>query len=506
MGMRIPPIVLALALFAPPATFAQGPDIQLTGVPDYQWAYGCFGTASGNLIGYWDRHGLPGLYTGTVNSGVAPLNSLGPNAHIFTLWATKAGYGGRATNDWGHVDNYYDSNTAPYTVGTAYEGTGDPYRTLNRPLHPDDCIADFMGMSHHAFTNLNGECHGNINAYAFNFFNRDGEPVRNATPPTKDIQSGLRHFMQHRGYDAELYSQVADTFSLTPAGRGFTYEDFMAEIDAGYPVLIQWQIPSYQRGNGLNPSFHAVLGYGYYIDETEQRYIYFRTSWAQGEKLGVWGSTLLSGFETRGYFRMRPKPKVTAITPQPNGDLAIHWEGPASHLHDINTGITTPVHWYVIEQAQPPPATGYIPVSPATTNRTALLPPLSGDEGAYRVRNLIRVRFQHAAIESAVSAQITNKFGPTNLWFDLDLEQVHTVNLASQNLTGLHGLAYMTSATQFLLQANALADLDELLDGAALGGLRPGTIVNVTGNPLIPFALTNQIPALQAAGVTIIGP
>ena len=39
-------------------------NVMLTEVPDYSWQYGCFGTASGNLMGYWDRHGLPNLYTG----------------------------------------------------------------------------------------------------------------------------------------------------------------------------------------------------------------------------------------------------------------------------------------------------------------------------------------------------------------------------------------------------------------------------------------------------------
>ena len=36
----------------------------LTDVPDYQWHAGCFGTACGNLMGYWDRHGLPDRIVG----------------------------------------------------------------------------------------------------------------------------------------------------------------------------------------------------------------------------------------------------------------------------------------------------------------------------------------------------------------------------------------------------------------------------------------------------------
>ena len=45
-------------------------NVYLTGVPDYDWFYGCMGTASGNLMGFWDRHGFPDFYTGKVNGAV----------------------------------------------------------------------------------------------------------------------------------------------------------------------------------------------------------------------------------------------------------------------------------------------------------------------------------------------------------------------------------------------------------------------------------------------------
>ncbi|HKX63503.1 MAG TPA: hypothetical protein VJS65_16725, partial [Verrucomicrobiae bacterium] len=47
--------------------------VYLTDVPDYNWYAGCFGTASGNLAGFWDRHGYSNIYTGAVNGGEAPL-------------------------------------------------------------------------------------------------------------------------------------------------------------------------------------------------------------------------------------------------------------------------------------------------------------------------------------------------------------------------------------------------------------------------------------------------
>ena len=72
-------------------------DVQLTDVPDYNWFAGCFGTASGNVAGYWDRHGFPDFYTGPTAGGVAPLSNCGTNIGIRSMWATKAGLDGRMT-------------------------------------------------------------------------------------------------------------------------------------------------------------------------------------------------------------------------------------------------------------------------------------------------------------------------------------------------------------------------------------------------------------------------
>src|SRR5678816_4197122 len=100
-------------------------NVYLTGVPDYAWYYGCMGTASGNLMGYWDRHGFPDFYTGPSNGGLAPL-SLSNNIGVISLWASAAGWDGRPTNSPGHVDDYY----------VAFENTGaDPFATPGRAEH-----------------------------------------------------------------------------------------------------------------------------------------------------------------------------------------------------------------------------------------------------------------------------------------------------------------------------------------------------------------------------------
>ena len=72
--------------------------VYLTEVPDYDWQYGCFGTATGNLMGFWDRHGLPDFYTGPTAGGVAPLRNGSPNGGIRSMWASQAGFDGRPAN------------------------------------------------------------------------------------------------------------------------------------------------------------------------------------------------------------------------------------------------------------------------------------------------------------------------------------------------------------------------------------------------------------------------
>ncbi|MBU0677718.1 MAG: LamG domain-containing protein [Verrucomicrobia bacterium] len=248
---------------------AASTNVIISDTPDYAWHFGCFGTASGNLIGYWDRHEFPQLYTGVVNSGVAPLDSGGANADIYTMWTSHAGHGGRSSTNRGHVDDYFGAYPADYQT------TNDPYKINGWTVHSNDCIADFLGMSHYNWTNLNGECDGNINAFCVNYWDTSGARRVNFRPPSQDgkavpdIQAGLRDFTQYRGYRADTFSQLAEVHSLTPAGTGFTFDNMIDEIDAGFPVLLFLQNTDMSRDGGTrNPSIHGMMAYGYSYDLT----------------------------------------------------------------------------------------------------------------------------------------------------------------------------------------------------------------------------------------------
>lgn len=400
VGQALAGLLAAVGLFGVTAPAA---NVYLLDVPDYQWYAGCFGTACGNLMGFWDRNGLPEFYTGPTNEGLAPLDDRQDLGHrgIRSLWATKAGFDGRPADQPGHIDDYwawYDSDNT-----YSYESTApDAYLLAGRPEHEPDCIGDFIGLSQNRWTNLNGECDGNIDAYSFVYWDATGERRVNFVPgpeaglPARDIPSGLRAWTRWRGYDCEVFSQLTDFNPEVPAGKGFTFEDMKAEIDAGYPVLLFLQpwgaksrnLPGMPRAN---PSIHGMLAYGYYVTDTGQRFVRFRDSWGGGNlRLHEWNaeSWVFTGLPlpVRGVIGYHPFPKITQV--QLEGDrLRIRWDGPAARLFDVETGTERPAHFYMVEMAESLSATEYVPVlAEPTPAREALLQAPASTAVFFRVR------------------------------------------------------------------------------------------------------------------------
>lgn len=378
-------------------------------VPDYNWYAGCFGTASGNLMGFWDRNGFPDFYTGPTAGSVAPLNDVGTNVGIRSMWATKAGFDGRPANQFGHIDDYwaYYFNDSWFSyLSTA----SDPYVLAGRPEHTPDCIGDFIGVSQKHWTNMDGECDGNVDAYCFNYWDASGNrrfnymPSAAAGTPARDLQSGLRAWTRYRGYTADVFSQLADFNPTVPTGKGFTFNDLKAEIDAGYPVLLFLQnyytlsreLPGPPAMNRANPELHGMLAYGY--DEYSPsewfpsglRQVYFRNSWAASDPIVLpWdASWILLGesLPLRGIIGYHPKPKIRQFT-RDGENLTIRWDGPSATVQKFDGVATTTqvVHRYQIEQTSSLSSPDWQPVDSPTTNRTATV--AGGGSGSvfYRV-------------------------------------------------------------------------------------------------------------------------
>ncbi len=342
-------------------------DVRLTEVPDYDWYYGCMGTAAGNLMGFWDRHGFPDFYTGQANGGLAPLTTASTNLGIVSLWASKAGLDGRPAGQPGHVDDYY----------VAYESTAaDPYTTAGRPEHAADCIGDFIGLSQSKWTQLGGECNGNIDGFCYVYWKTNGDRQVNFVPspvagvPARDVQSGLRAWTQWRGYDAVVFTQLVDLNPATPPGKGFGFEDLKAEIDTGYPVLLFLQNTNeFSRTIGsaanVNPHIHSMLAYGYYLDQDGTPYVRYRTSWASGDnRLHQWApGDWEAGLPVRGVIGYHPLARLRQVS-FTDGILFLQWDGPAANLYDSTVGATRRVHGYVVETAASLTSLAFTAISP----------------------------------------------------------------------------------------------------------------------------------------------
>ena len=390
---------LSLLVLLPTALNAQR-WVYLTEVPDYTWYAGCFGTASGNLAGFWDRHGMENFYSGPTAGGIAPLDSYGANVGIRSMWTSKAGFDGRPANKPGHIDDYWIRYTSDSDY--SYESTAsDPYITAGHEEHTPDCIGDFIGLSQKKWTNMAGECDGNIDAYSFVFWDKTGNKRINYSYTNTtgqyipDIQSGFKAWARYRGYDADVFTQLSSFNPERTTAAGFTYANVKAEIDAGYPVLCFLQpLPPalpYRNLVGMpkaNPEIHGVMIYGYIEDVAEvgvANGVIIRTSWGSGDNIIMeWSANNWLGlFPPRGVIGFHPSPKITSVR-RDSSNIMIAWDGPSSQLYDKLAGSTTTVHRYQLERATNLNPPDFVPIGAPTTTRTATIT----DEGQafYRVR------------------------------------------------------------------------------------------------------------------------
>ena len=259
-----------------PVGISLGSSVMLSEVPTSTWTYGCSATAAGMLFGYYDRNGYEDMYTGPTNGGVAPLHGLGqgtgtPIAGSTSLIATMNGFDGRVSD--GHVDDYW--------VGTGTTGA-DPWEVGGIEHVWGDCTADFMGTSQWKWDfsengNLDFNADGSTALFSYNSEERlyDYVPPESSGLPQTALCHGMRLFAESRGYAVEEnYSQKIDA---RYAG-GFSFVDYMAEIDAGRPVMIQ-------------VTGHSMVGVGY--DASEQS-VLLHDTWDNDVHSMDWGGAYAS--------------------------------------------------------------------------------------------------------------------------------------------------------------------------------------------------------------------
>lgn len=252
--------------FRYPVSHIQGGS--LTNTSNYDWWYGCAPTSAGMMMGYYDRNGYMGYsYSNLVPGGVAEASS----------FVSTAG-------NWEYLCQYIIAS--PDHVSDFYIGpAGSSGDDVSPPYHSFDSLADFMGTSQDNLSSVYG---GNANSYTTFWYWNDGSPMYDSDieelgltygPDFYNISGmyGIGEYVEYAGYETTtLYNQYIDTAGYT---YGFTYAQYMAEIDAGRPVLIHVEN-------------HTMLGYGY--DNTiAPIVILYDTLGPNGQNPGVmiWGGT-----------------------------------------------------------------------------------------------------------------------------------------------------------------------------------------------------------------------
>jgi len=239
-------------------------------VPAFDWSYGCSATSAAIIAAYYDRNGYPNIYTGPTNGGIMPLNNSIWNESSggeggdgeCPLSATHQGFDGRVTR--GHVDNYW------IEFGSTAQ---DPYISNGWTPHTNAyCTGDFMGTNQSYWSNTDGM----TNFYTYN----SGAALHSFSecegynPPRKDGGYGFEQFMESRGYNVTVsYNQKIMGFEGNT--QGFTFTQYMAEINANRPVMI-------------HVTGHTMVGFGY--DSSDQT-MYIKNTWDYSTHTMTWGGS-----------------------------------------------------------------------------------------------------------------------------------------------------------------------------------------------------------------------
>jgi hypothetical protein len=245
----------------------------LNNVSDYDWWYGCSPTSAGMMMAYYDINGYDGLlYDNLVPGGQAELSTFPSTPGQWDYLAQAA------IASPGHVSDFYVSG---------YDRSGDDVRGTR---HDFDSLADFMGTSQDAA--------GNTNGWTTFWFYNNGSPlyaadiyVEGAYYYESDGMFGMWEYFNYAGYgnrtpDSSFFSQYVDSHI---GSNGFSFADYMAEINEGRLVMI-------------HVDEHSMLGYGY---DNNSNTIYLYDTWKPGPHTMTWG----------GYYNGLRLYGVTCFTP-----------------------------------------------------------------------------------------------------------------------------------------------------------------------------------------------
>lgn len=247
----------------------------VSGATDYDWWYGCSPTSVGMILGMYDRQGYLGASYANLAAGLAESREdTGAASPVAAAMIASSG----------HISDFYSGG---------YGASGDD---VVPATHAFDCLADFMGTSQDIAGNASYNMTNGTTSF---WYYTDGSPlsyldivVLNTMFPDMYLMErsgeyGIYEYLAYCGYGSQvvnIYNQYIAEMDYT---YGFTFEDYMAQIDAGRPVVIQL-------------SGHTVVGWGYdasTIGTTQT--IYIDDTWGAGTQTMSWGGSY-AGLEHYG--------------------------------------------------------------------------------------------------------------------------------------------------------------------------------------------------------------
>ncbi len=274
------------------------------------------------IASYYDRTFFANMYTGPTNDGVVPMNnsswgtwvdSYGDTRAQMPLSASRQALDGRATK--GGVDDYWrgydNSDPDPFIGNWAEHSYGDS-------------IGDYMRTNQSNYGNPDGST-------SFYNWTTSPEPFTCSQMENFGIEDdgtvGIKNFYEARGYTVtDCYSQ------RTNLAGGFDFEDYKAEIDAGYPVM-------------FHVYGHTMIGVGY--DDTG-RTMYIHDTWDYNTHTMTWnGAYANMAMYAVSIVHLQPQilgegihnDDAAEITYGPNWDTAAnasHYDGDIHYSTTIN--------------------------------------------------------------------------------------------------------------------------------------------------------------------------
>ena len=268
---------------------ANGDVVLFNPVPEAEYMYGCVPTAVGMLLGYYDLYGCRGTALSNIIDGTVALKSRATDGNKYNMNEFDTVLG-RAIASKEYVYRFYshddiatltaNSPASNYTPTTSQEEL--PYSFVGSGTSMNtsvwNCLADYLGTGQYWRSNgnlstTNSYCTlEDLLGYSFVVSLDDGTTHKTIPYQNTAMLYGLDLYVKSKGYSLDY--EITGAYVVDVAGGSFTFEDYMAEIDAGRPVIVSIE-------------GHAMTGYGYNAGTRE---IIFDDCYNHDRKM-VWDGT-----------------------------------------------------------------------------------------------------------------------------------------------------------------------------------------------------------------------